>query len=66
MLMNGRWRGSLVDNLCKQVIERHLLRPLPSHVWSETLAGYSDADLTRIAAEYPQTLARQNNSQVCT
>ncbi|KAK3700512.1 hypothetical protein LTR37_015913 [Vermiconidia calcicola] len=52
-------RKTFVDNVCKQVIERHLLRPLPSLFSPEIVAGYSEADLHNIAAESSQVLAKR-------
>ncbi len=49
-----------MDNVCKQVIERHLLRPLPKLFSPEIVAGYSEGELFRIAAENPPTLARRS------
>ncbi|KAK0860499.1 hypothetical protein LTR87_017283 [Friedmanniomyces endolithicus] len=54
-------RKSFVDNVYKQVIERNLLRSLPTLFLSEIVASYSEADLTRIAVESPQTLAKQKH-----
>ncbi|KAI9835372.1 MAG: hypothetical protein M1838_005315 [Thelocarpon superellum] len=42
---------TFVDNVCKQVIERHLLRDLTSVFSPPSVATLSDADLQRIAAE---------------
>jgi hypothetical protein len=53
-------RKTFVDNVCKQVIERHLLRPLPKLFSPEIVAGYSEGELLRIAAESPQNLARRS------
>ena len=52
-------RKTFVDNVCRQVIERHLLRPLSTLFSPEMVAGYSDADLMRIASESSQTLAKR-------
>lgn len=59
-----RWqvaRKTFVDNVCRQVIERHLLRPLSTLFPPEMVAGYSDADSTRIAPGSPQTLAKRKH-----
>lgn len=47
--------------MCKQVIERHLLRPLADLFSPELVAGYTDPDLVRIAAESPQTSANRKS-----
>ena len=52
-------RKTFVDNVCKQVIERHLLRPLPNLFSPEIVAGYSEDDLHKIAAESSQVLAKR-------
>jgi hypothetical protein len=43
----------VVDNVCRQVIERHLLKPLPTIFCPESVASIEDEDLNRIAAEAP-------------
>ncbi|KAH0225124.1 hypothetical protein KCV06_g10184, partial [Aureobasidium melanogenum] len=40
-----------VDNVCKQVIERHLIRNLPKAFPPESIIMLGDGDLRRIAAE---------------
>ncbi|KAI6787842.1 hypothetical protein KC331_g4473 [Hortaea werneckii] len=52
-------RKTFVDNVCKQIIERHLLRPLPDLFSPEIVAAYTDKDLGRVAAESEQALARR-------
>ncbi|EMC92587.1 hypothetical protein BAUCODRAFT_26966 [Baudoinia panamericana UAMH 10762] len=44
-------RKTFVDNVCKQVIERHLLRHLPAAFSPQSVAMYSDEELQRIAGE---------------
>jgi hypothetical protein len=44
-----------VDNVCRQVIERHILTPLASVFGPMVVSGYSDEDLLHLAAESPQT-----------
>ncbi|KAK0932876.1 hypothetical protein LTR29_015546 [Friedmanniomyces endolithicus] len=56
-------RKTFVDNVCKQVIEGHLLCSLPSLFSPEIVAGYSEADLTRIAAESKETLEKRKHLQ---
>ncbi|KAJ5629794.1 dynamin GTPase [Penicillium herquei] len=50
---------TFVDNVCRQVIERHLLTPLPSVFDPTLISGYSDIDLVNLAAESPQTSQRR-------
>jgi hypothetical protein len=45
--------------VCKQIIERHLLRPLPALFSPETVAAYDEEILSRIAAESEQAMARR-------
>ena len=53
-------RKTFVDNICIQVVERHLLRNLPSVFSPETVAGLSDDELEQIASEgYAATLKRK-------
>jgi hypothetical protein len=40
-----------VDNVCRQVIERHLLRNIPGIFCPESVASFGDEILKRIAAE---------------
>jgi hypothetical protein len=40
-----------VDNVCKQVVERHLIRNMPKVFQPESIILLSDVDLRRIAAE---------------
>lgn len=42
---------TFVDNVCRQVIERHLLRNLPAIFCPENVASMSDETLNIIAAE---------------
>lgn len=42
---------NFVDNVCRQVIERHLLRDLPAIFCPETVASMDDETLEAIAAE---------------
>ncbi|KIW36744.1 uncharacterized protein PV06_11040 [Exophiala oligosperma] len=50
---------TFVDNVCRQVIERHITRPLASIYSAETVAGLSDEELARIAGETPQRSAKR-------
>ncbi|KAI9710012.1 MAG: hypothetical protein M1828_002341 [Chrysothrix sp. TS-e1954] len=47
---------TFVDNVCKQVIERHLLRRLAWIFCPEQVAAFKDEDLQRIAAEAPENV----------
>ena len=44
---------TFVDNVCRQVIERHLLNPLPQVFCPEEVAAMDDDELYKIAAESP-------------
>lgn len=50
---------TFVDNVCRQVVERHLTRRLPSVFSAEKVAGLLDEDLLRIAGETPSRLAER-------
>ncbi|KAI7081126.1 hypothetical protein KC356_g9299 [Hortaea werneckii] len=52
-------RKTFVDNVCKQIIERHLLRPLPNLFSPETVAAYTEDDLGRVAAESDQAIVKR-------
>ncbi|KAK5125902.1 hypothetical protein LTR08_005032 [Meristemomyces frigidus] len=52
-------RKTFVDNVCKQVIERHLLRHLPEMFSPQCVAGYTDSDLERIASETTDTVVKR-------
>lgn len=52
-------RKTFVDNVCKQIIERHLLRPLPDLFSPEIVAAYTEEDLSRVAAESEQAMAKR-------
>jgi hypothetical protein len=42
---------SFVDNICRQVIERHIVAKLPSVFSPVTVSTYTDDELLRLAAE---------------
>lgn len=42
---------TFVDNVCRQVVEHHLLRNLHSSFTPTTVLGFSDEELKRIASE---------------
>ncbi|KAJ6037073.1 Dynamin family protein [Penicillium herquei] len=50
---------TFIDNVCRRVIEMHLLAPLPSIFNPILISGYSDEDLVNLAAESPQTRQRR-------
>ncbi|KAL8838823.1 MAG: hypothetical protein Q9170_001978 [Blastenia crenularia] len=52
---------TFVDNTCRQVIERHLLRTLPGIFCPETVAALGDEDLERIAAERPSNVEKRKS-----
>jgi hypothetical protein len=54
---------SFVDNICKQVVERHLLRNLPSIFSPRTVAMYTDEELESIAGEKSDTVSTRKQLQ---
>lgn len=50
---------TFVDNVCKQVVERHLLRTLPSIFSPRVVAMYTDEELEQIAGERPEIVRRR-------
>ncbi|KAI4271952.1 MAG: hypothetical protein L6R38_006737 [Xanthoria sp. 2 TBL-2021] len=52
---------TFVDNVCRQVIERHLLRTLPEIFNPETVAVISDGELERLAGEQPSDVEKRAN-----
>lgn len=50
--------NTFVDNVCKQVVERHLLRNLPSIFSPQVVAMYTDEELERIAGERPEIVRK--------
>uniref|UniRef100_A0A093UMF5 Interferon-induced GTP-binding protein Mx2 n=1 Tax=Talaromyces marneffei PM1 TaxID=1077442 RepID=A0A093UMF5_TALMA len=53
---------TFVDNVCRQVIERHILAKLPNVFDPITVSAYVDDDLVRLAAESHQTRNRRNEA----
>ncbi len=47
---------TFIDNLCRQVVERHLLNPLPQVFCPEEVAAMTDDELHKIAAESPENV----------
>ena len=54
---------TFVDNVCRQVVERHITRPLPSIFSAEKVAALSDEELVRIAGETPERVAKRKQLQ---
>lgn len=52
---------TFVDNICRQVVERHLLSSLPEIFAPTTVMQFSDEDLERIAAEPLEQKNRRAN-----
>ncbi|KAL4941105.1 hypothetical protein BDV06DRAFT_229883 [Aspergillus oleicola] len=50
---------SFVDNVCRQVIERHIIATLPNVFSPVTVSTYTDDDLLRLAAESRQIRNRR-------
>lgn len=50
---------TFVDNVCKQVVERHLLRNLPSMFSPRVVAMYTDEELEKIAGERPEIVRKR-------
>ena len=54
---------TFVDNVCRQVVERHLLRNLPDIYSPQTVAGYPDEELERIAGEKQDVIEKRKYIQ---
>lgn len=50
---------TFVDNVCRQVVERHVIAKLPGIFGPESVAGYNDDYLHRVAAEMPEDAAKR-------
>ena len=50
---------TFVDNVCRQVVERHMLQRLPDVFGPETVAAYNDDDIQRVAAEMPENIIKR-------
>ncbi|KAB8239932.1 P-loop containing nucleoside triphosphate hydrolase protein [Aspergillus flavus] len=62
---NGRFhvaRKTFIDNVCRQVIERHILVKLPAVFSPMTVATFSDEDLFHLAAESPKLSRRRTEA----
>ena len=51
-----------MDNICIQVIERHLLRNLPAMFSPETVAAYTDEELGRIAGKGESSIMKRKQA----
>jgi len=54
---------TFIDNVCRQVLERHLLRPLPLIFSPEAVAAMNEDDLARIAQETAELASRREELQ---
>jgi len=54
---------TFIDNVCRQVIERHFVGNLQDIFGPETVALLSDQELTRIAADSPTTVKKRDRLQ---
>jgi len=54
---------TFVDNVCRQVIERHLVRGLPNAFEPETVIMLGEDELRRIAAEPANNAERRKELQ---
>ncbi len=50
---------TFVDNVCRQVIERHILCSVPNVFSPPAIMSFSDEELTRIASEPESRLRRR-------
>ncbi|OBR04904.1 Vacuolar sorting protein VPS1 [Colletotrichum higginsianum IMI 349063] len=50
---------TFVDNVCRQVIERHILGPLPEIFYPNTVSQFSDEELLRIGSESERETSRR-------
>lgn len=50
---------TFVDNVCRQVVERHILAKLAGVFEPVIVSSYSDDELVRLAAESPQISHRR-------
>ncbi|PLN82531.1 dynamin GTPase [Aspergillus taichungensis] len=54
---------TFVDNVCRQVIERHIIAKLPSVFEPVLVSGYETDELLRLAAESVQTSIRRDEAR---
>lgn len=50
---------TFVDNICRQVIERHIIAKLPAVFHPTTVSRLPDEEITRIAAESTRNTERR-------
>lgn len=50
---------TFVDNVARQVIERHIMAPLPTAFCPNSVSQLSDEDLFRIGSEPEKQIARR-------
>ncbi|KAK2058613.1 hypothetical protein LY76DRAFT_654818 [Colletotrichum caudatum] len=50
---------TFIENVCKQVVERHILVPLPEIFCPTTVSQFSDDDLLRIGSEPEKEITRR-------
>ncbi|TIC93552.1 Interferon-induced GTP-binding protein Mx3 [Colletotrichum higginsianum] len=50
---------TFVDSVCRQVIERHILGPLPEIFYPNTVSQFSDEELLRIGSESERETSRR-------
>lgn len=54
---------TFVDNVARQVIERHILSPLPKAFWPRSVSSLSDEYLWRIGSEPEAQSIRRSKLQ---
>lgn len=54
---------TFVDNICRQVIERHIIAKLPSAFEPVLVSGYEADELLRMAAESVQVSLRRDEAR---
>lgn len=54
---------TFADNVCRQVIERHIIAKLPNVFEPVLVSGYQTDDLLRMAAESPQVSLRRDEAR---
>jgi hypothetical protein len=50
---------TFVDNVARQIIERHIMAPLPSAFCPNSVSRLSDEDLLRIGSESEKQIAKR-------
>ena len=54
---------TFVDNVCRQVLERHIICNLPKIFSPHDVASYSDEELDQIAGEKAETIKTRKDLQ---